>query len=484
MFFLPFWRFFFWFCIFYFFLGGVGQIEPWSRDSQGLISRPKINKKTTSKNRKSRLQNHLQNAIEQTPYKKNTTSLQNSFRPPTSLQNSIDPKKKSPTKWLPQGSASSKRNCYKMTIFCWNSTRSYNWIFTANWLAHGHRSLQKHLYKQHCSEHKGPLSVGDISTHICSEPICRWTAYDCLIALERRHLTHFAWQRVFGKTRVFRKTRVFTANPGFAGQTSVFVVNPGNFQGLEAQGIYIYIYLLLTNQKNYSNIAKHTWYTLMSLLNRSTLSMIFSAGILLVLTEKTASASWDVRCQWICLKWNCCQWSRLAKIFGGCNFQDRISIIYGDISGINVGMDSLGRNIKKIPKNVDMTNLKLISSWWFWWGLLFWMTLWLPPQIFDDFRIFSTRVFFDCFLGRCFDVFFFQDTKTEQKAKQQKVSTSRGFTDSTDSDDRIRWGEEQGWCGTEVRHVGNATFPIYSEIYWIYSDFKGLFLFEGVWLNW
>ena len=58
--------------------------------------------------------------------------------------------------------------------------------------------------------------------------------------MERRHLTHFAWKRVFGKTRVFRKPRVFTANPGFAGQTSVFVVNPGNFKGLEAQGIYIH----------------------------------------------------------------------------------------------------------------------------------------------------------------------------------------------------------------------------------------------------
>ena len=226
------------FCILFFFWGGGwANLTLKSRITGFNFKTQNQPKKSTSKNRKSRLQNHLQNAIEQAPYKKHNFITEFIQAPNITTKFHRSPKK-SPTKWLPQGSESSKRNCYKMTIFCWNSTRSCNWIFTANWLAHGHRFLQKHLYKQHCSEHKGPLSVGDISTHIFSEPICRWTAYDCLIALERRHLTHFIWQRVFGKTCVFRKTRVFTANPGFAGQTSVFVVNTGNFKGLEAQGIY------------------------------------------------------------------------------------------------------------------------------------------------------------------------------------------------------------------------------------------------------
>jgi len=41
------------------------------------------------------------------------------------------------------------------------------------------------------------------------------------------------------KTRVFRKTRVFTANPGFAGRTSVLVANSTNLKGLEGQGTYV-----------------------------------------------------------------------------------------------------------------------------------------------------------------------------------------------------------------------------------------------------
>ena len=46
---------------------------------------------------------------------------------------------------------------------------------------------------------------------------------DCLWLLkriEKRHLIHFAWKRIFGKTRVFGKTWVFSWNPGFVGQTS------------------------------------------------------------------------------------------------------------------------------------------------------------------------------------------------------------------------------------------------------------------------
>ena len=42
-----------------------------------------------------------------------------------------------------------------------------------------------------------------------------------------------------GKTRVFGKNRVFSTKPGFPGQTSVLLANPGNFKGLEDQGIYI-----------------------------------------------------------------------------------------------------------------------------------------------------------------------------------------------------------------------------------------------------
>ena len=242
------------FCILFFFFGGWGwaNLTLKSRLTGFNFKTQNQPKKSTSKNRKSRLQNHLQNAIEQAPYKKHNFITEFIQAPNITTKFHRSPKK-SPTKWLPQGSESSKRNCYKMTIFCWNSTRSCNWIFTANWLAHGHRFLQKHLYKQHCSEHKGPLSVGDISTHIFSEPICRWTAYDCLIALERRHLTHFIWQRVF------RKTRVFTANPGFAGQTSVFVVNTGNFKGLEAQGIYIiYTYVCICMYMNNIRIYIYT----------------------------------------------------------------------------------------------------------------------------------------------------------------------------------------------------------------------------------
>ena len=53
------------------------------------------------------------------------------------------------------------------------------------------------------------------------------------------------WNRVWGRTRVFRKTRVFSANPGFGGRNSVLPTNPGNFKGLEGQGIYIlYIYYI------------------------------------------------------------------------------------------------------------------------------------------------------------------------------------------------------------------------------------------------
>ena len=49
------------------------------------------------------------------------------------------------------------------------------------------------------------------------------------------------WKRYGGKTRVFGKNRVFSTKPGFPGQTSVLLANPGNFKGLEDQGIYIYI---------------------------------------------------------------------------------------------------------------------------------------------------------------------------------------------------------------------------------------------------
>ena len=46
---------------------------------------------------------------------------------------------------------------------------------------------------------------------------------DCLWLLnriEKRHLIHFSWKRIFGKTRVFGKTWFFSWNPGFVGQTS------------------------------------------------------------------------------------------------------------------------------------------------------------------------------------------------------------------------------------------------------------------------
>ena len=49
------------------------------------------------------------------------------------------------------------------------------------------------------------------------------------------------WNRVWGRTRVFRKTRVFSANPGFGGRNSVLPTNPGNFKGLEGQGICHFI---------------------------------------------------------------------------------------------------------------------------------------------------------------------------------------------------------------------------------------------------
>ena len=44
------------------------------------------------------------------------------------------------------------------------------------------------------------------------------------------------WKRYGGKTRVFGKNRVFSTKPGFPGQTSVLLANPGNFKGLEDQG--------------------------------------------------------------------------------------------------------------------------------------------------------------------------------------------------------------------------------------------------------
>ena len=55
-----------------------------------------------------------------------------------------------------------------------------------------------------------------------------------------------------GKTRVFGKKRVFSTKPGFPGRTSVLLANPGYFKGLEAQGIYIYIYTLYMQW--YSNL--------------------------------------------------------------------------------------------------------------------------------------------------------------------------------------------------------------------------------------
>ncbi len=42
---------FFLICFFLIFIWGGGQIEPWSRNSQGLISRPKINKKSKLQNK-------------------------------------------------------------------------------------------------------------------------------------------------------------------------------------------------------------------------------------------------------------------------------------------------------------------------------------------------------------------------------------------------------------------------------------------------
>ena len=47
------------------------------------------------------------------------------------------------------------------------------------------------------------------------------------------------WKKYGGKTRVFGKNRVFSTKPGFPGQTSVLLANPGNFKGLEDQGMYI-----------------------------------------------------------------------------------------------------------------------------------------------------------------------------------------------------------------------------------------------------
>ena len=126
----PFLLFFFSVFCFSLFSLGVGQIEPWSSHLQKLFSRPKIKhpnskikKYQNPKNPKSRLQNHLQNTIEQVPYKKKHNFI-TEFRPATSLQNSI-----APTKWLPQGSESSKRNCYKTTIFGWHKIRPYKLDF-------------------------------------------------------------------------------------------------------------------------------------------------------------------------------------------------------------------------------------------------------------------------------------------------------------------------------------------------------------------
>ena len=96
MFFLPFWWFFLFFVLYFVFFVGGGWTN-WTLKSRlaglNFKTQNQQKKQQTPKNRKSRLQNQLQNAIEQAAYKKNTTSLQNSFRPPTSLQNSIDPKK-------------------------------------------------------------------------------------------------------------------------------------------------------------------------------------------------------------------------------------------------------------------------------------------------------------------------------------------------------------------------------------------------------
>ena len=54
-----------------------------------------------------------------------------------------------------------------------------------------------------------------------------------------------------GKTRVFGKNRVFSTKPGFPGRTSVLLANPGYFKGLEAQGIYIYRYIIHTHMSIY-----------------------------------------------------------------------------------------------------------------------------------------------------------------------------------------------------------------------------------------
>ena len=109
----------------------------------------------------------------------------------------------------------------KRQFFCWHKIRPYKLDFNYKLrLAHGHRFLQKCLYKQHCSERKGPLSVGQISTPIFSEPIYRSTAYGCLIALKKNISLTLHGKGFFEKTRVFGKTWVFSWNPGFVGQTS------------------------------------------------------------------------------------------------------------------------------------------------------------------------------------------------------------------------------------------------------------------------
>ena len=195
-------------------------------DLQNLISRPKIQHPNSKIKKKNKIQKHQIQTPKSPTKRHRASSLQKKHT--TSLPNSDPQHHKIPS--IPKNSQQS--DCHKgqnyprgtgtkRQFFCWHKIRPYKLDFNYKLrLAHGHRFLQKCLYKQHCSEHKGPLSVGQISTPIFSGanlPIdCLWL----LNSIEKNISLTLHGKGFFGKTRVFGKTWVFSWNPGFVGQTS------------------------------------------------------------------------------------------------------------------------------------------------------------------------------------------------------------------------------------------------------------------------
>ena len=179
-----------------------------------------------------------------------------------------------------------------------------------------------------------------------------------------------------------------------------------------------------------------------------------------------------------------------ANLFwGGCNFQDHT------INNMSVDFYRYGSYGKKYPTKISKTYTQKCEHDKFEAHFIFLILLRLA--ILNDTVAFSSENLND--FPKCFNdqVFFtetiafytslFQDTKTEQKAKQQKVPTSgmNGPDDEFPTGDRITESEAKNKVDAAQKWaLGKPHFPTFIERYmryiwynWISSDFKAkLFL--------